>query len=219
MKSEEFIREVDEELQRDKLNAMWRRYGRLVIGAAVLLVAGVAAQQAWVAWQASQQGAVATQYAGIDAQMREGTFAEARQEFYTLAATAPPGFSALARLREAAAADALKDPAARAAALDKLASDPKADPLLRDLAVLLAVSGELDTGDPAALEARLAPLAATGQPWRNSARELQALLYIRTGETEKARPLLTELAEDAAATPSQQQRVTAILQSLGGSGS
>ncbi|MFO1068167.1 MAG: tetratricopeptide repeat protein [Geminicoccaceae bacterium] len=219
MKSEEFIREVDEELQRDRLNTLWRRYGRVVIAAAVLLVVGVAAQQAWLAWQASQQAKVATQYAEIDGQMREGTFADAAREFDALAANAPAGFVELARLREAAAADALKDPAARAAALDKLASDPKADPLLRDLAVLLAVSGELDSGDPATLQGRLAPLAAAGQPWRNSAREMQALLYIRTGETEKARPILDELTKDAAATPAQQQRVAAILQSLGGAGS
>lgn len=219
MKSEEFIREVDEELQRDRLSKLWRRYGRVLIGAAVLLVVGVAAQQGWQAYRNAQLAAVATEFARVDFKMREGTWADARAGFDTLAATAGPGFSALARLREAAAADALEDPAARAAALDKLADDPNADPLMRELAVLLTVAGELDSGDPGSLQGRLQPLAEAGKPWRNSAREMQALLAIRMADFALARTILGELAKDSATTPDQQQRVEAVLQSLGGTGS
>ena len=38
MKSEEFIREVDEELRRDRIAMLWRRYGSVVLAVAVLIV-------------------------------------------------------------------------------------------------------------------------------------------------------------------------------------
>ena len=33
MKSEEFIREIDEDLRREKMAQLWRRYGGVILGA------------------------------------------------------------------------------------------------------------------------------------------------------------------------------------------
>jgi hypothetical protein len=215
LKSDEFIREIDEELQRDKLKALWDRFGNVVIGAAVLLVVGVAAYEGWQAWQGSQRQDEARRFAAAESELAAGRWQAAASAFDTFAADASPGFAALARLREAAALDAANDPAAAAAALDRLAADGDADPLLRDLATLLSVAGQLDSGDPQDLRGRLLPLAETGRPWRSSARELLALLAIRTGELEQARSTLDELAKDGSLPRAQQQRVEALRQSLG----
>jgi hypothetical protein len=215
LKSDEFIREINEELQRDKLKALWDRFGNLVIAAAVLLVVGVAGYEGWKAWDHSQRHNEATRFAAAEAELAAQRWQAASSAFDGFAADASPGFAALARLREAAAFDGAADPAAASAALDRLAANSAADPLLRDLATLLSVSGQLDSGDPQSLRGRLVPLAETGRPWRASARELLAVLAIRTGEIQQARATLDELAKDGGLPRAQQQRIEALRQSLG----
>jgi hypothetical protein len=219
LKSDQFIREVDEELQRDRLAALWRRYGRLVIAAAVLLVLGVAGYEGWKAWRHAREQAEAARLAAAEALLVAGRAAEAAGAFADAAAEGGPGVAALARLREAAALGEAGRPGEAMAALDRVAAAPDADPLLRELAVILAVTRELDRGDPAALEARLLPLAEAGRPWRSSARELLAMLALRRGDQATARRLLDELVADAAVPPGVQQRAQALRQSLGPAGS
>ena len=69
---------------------------------------------------------------------------------------------------------------------------------------------------PAAIEARLAPLAAPGEPWRASAEEIRALAAIRRGETGTARRTLTALARDASAPQGVRDRAARLLSEIGG---
>lgn len=219
MKSDEFIREVDEDLQRDKLRALWARFGGLIIAAAVLLVGAVAGYEGWKAWERSSRHDEAARFAAAEAELQAQRWEPAAGAFEQFAGNASPGYAALARLRAAAALEQETDPAAATAALDALAADNTADPLLRDLATLLSVSAQLDTGDPQTLRGRLLPLAETGKPWRATARELLAVLAIRTGDVAQARAALNELAKDGGLSGAQQQRIEALRQSLGTSGS
>lgn len=219
MKSDEFIREVDEDLLRDRWMTLWRRYGRLLIGAAVLLVVGVAADQAWNAWRQSQIDAEAVRYNEAQAPLGNEQWKEAASALEGFAGTADPGYATLARLQQATALERGGDRSAAVAALDAIVADQKSDVLLRDLSSLYAAQLQLDTGSPADLRARLVPLAEAGRPWRNSAREMLALVAIRAGETQQANEILTALADDADVTPAQKQRANVLRESLGAAGS
>ena len=72
----------------------------------------------------------------------------------------------------------------------------------------------LDSGDPAQLAARIAPLAAEGNPWRASAREAQALIAIRRGATDEARRMLEALASDQAAPQGVRERAQRVAAGL-----
>jgi len=216
VKSEEFIREVDEELQRERLAVLWRRYGSLVIGAALLAVVGTAAKVGWDQWRRQAEAAEAARFAAADQALAASKPAEAAAAFAALAAEGETGYAALARLKEAEAKLALKDEAGAGAALDALSGAERDDPILRDLGTLLAVSRELDEGDPAVLRARLEPIAAAGAPWRDHARELLAVLAIRTGDLATARELLSELGRGATVPRPLQQRAQELLQAIGG---
>lgn len=215
MKSEEFIREVDEELQRERLATIWRRFGGVIVGAALLAVIGTAAKVGWDQWRQRSIAAEAAQFVKAEAAMTASQPQDAAKAFASLADSGRTGYAELARLREAEALLAANDPKGADAALAALGQG-SGDPILRDLGTLVAVSRTVDTGDPAALRAQLAPLAVAGAPWRDQARELQAVIAIRIGETEEARRLLTELANDAAVLPSQKSRAQELLQALGG---
>lgn len=216
VKSEEFIREVDEELRRDRLAALWRRYGALIVAVAVLLVAGTAAKVGWDRWQRQSLAEEAARFAAAEQDLASSRPAEAAQAFAELAADGRTGYAALARLKEAEARLALQDAAGAGAALEALANSGIDDPILRDLGGLLAAARELDTGDPAALKSRLEPLAAAGAPWRHHAQELLATLAIRTGDLETARRLLSEITDEVNVTPSQQRRAQELLEAIGG---
>ncbi|HEX6014193.1 MAG TPA: tetratricopeptide repeat protein [Geminicoccaceae bacterium] len=216
--SEEFIREVDEELRRDQLAKLWRRYGALVVALAVLVVAATAAKVGWDQWRQRHMAAEALRFAAAEQALAAGRDAEAAEQFAALAAEGDTGYAALARLKEAEAKLALKDEAGAVAALGRLAGEGAEDDLiLRDLGALLALQREIDQGDPAELARRLEPLAAGDSPWRHRARELQALVAIRAGELERARGILAELSRDVGVPPTQQRRAEELLQAIGGS--
>lgn len=214
MKSDEFIREVDEELQWDRLTRLWKQFGPWVIGAAVLVVLGTAGKVGWESWRDSRIQAQAQAFAQVE--KREGAAAaEAAQAWLEIAAEAEEGFAALARLRAAAAWKEAGEIGKAVEALRPLAAGD-AEELFPELARLLVAQYRLDTEDPAKLAAELEPLTGAGRPFRHSARESLAVTALRQGDEQRARDLVGEIVEDATAPVSQQQRLRELLDALGG---
>ncbi len=58
------------------------------------------------------------------------------------------------------------------------------------------------------------PLAAAGEPFRATARELLALLALREGDRTDARALYTKIADDREAPSGLRQRATQMLTAL-----
>lgn len=210
--------EVEEDLRADRMRRLAARYGGLLAGALLLVVAGVAGMQGWRWWQGRQAAEAASGYlaASRDAAAEGADLKAVADRFAALAAESPAGYRTLARLR-AAALKAESGQRQEALALwEAVAADAAADPVLRDLATLLWGLHALDSGDPAAVEARLAPLAAPGGPWRASAEEIRALAALRRGETEAARRTLAALAADNEVPRGVRERAGRLLQGLGG---
>jgi hypothetical protein len=214
------IREVEEDLRRDRMAALWRRWGPTAIGVAVVVVLAVAGYEGWKSWRRG-----ASEAAGLRFQQAAALGATAPEQtaeaFAALAEDAPDGYAMLARLRQARALADAGDPAAATDAYRRLAEDAS-DPLFRDLATLSrvivalgAAEGEGVEVDPQSLAHMLEPLTSGTNPWRYSARELQALLALRAGDPAKAREILAALGEDAAAPPELRTRAGSLLRQIG----
>ena len=224
--------EVDEELRADKAQAVLKQYGGLILAAAFAVVLGVAGWQGWQWWQARQDQAAAIRFLaamriadnlspmpGLAAPDDAATAArrgQAMTGFAGVAADGPAGYRALSRLREAGLKADAGDLPAAVSIWNSIAGDGSVDPLLRDLANLLAVLRQLDTGDAAQLAARLKPMAEANSPWRALAQEQLALLDIRMGQTEAAKETLGRLSRDTAAPIGVRNRAGAMLARLGG---
>ena len=52
--NDSFIREVNEELRSDQVRNAWKRYSRIIIGAAVVIVLGTAGHRLWTHWDSTQ---------------------------------------------------------------------------------------------------------------------------------------------------------------------
>jgi hypothetical protein len=215
VQQDSLLREIDEDLRRERYALLWKRYGWLVITVLVALVLGVAGYEAWRAYerrihaQSSEQFAAAATLA--DPAAAAGAFGK-------LADEAPRGYEILARLRQAAMHVEKGDYPAAVSVYDKLAGETD-DPLYSDLAVILKVMAEMRIAeapaDAARLAEQLAPLTAPDRPWQYSAKELSAHLALRSGETEKARELLTGLSDDAQAPEGIRTRAQEMLLEIG----
>src|ERR1700722_11327491 len=48
------FQEIDEDLERQRMEALWKRYGGWIIAAAVIVVLGTASYTAWQSWRTGQ---------------------------------------------------------------------------------------------------------------------------------------------------------------------
>jgi len=213
----QLFKEVDEEIRRDRYSQVWKSYGKYIVGGAAAIVLTTAAVVFWQRYQLSVAGKEGEAYAAAVSIARTGKTDAAIKALGAAATKSGSGYKTMARFQEAALR-AKKGETRQAAALyDAIAADGDADAILRDLARLLSVMTELDTGKPAALAAKIAPLANGDGPWHHSALELTALLAQKSGNIKRAREIFTRLADDGTAPSSLRARARALLGSLGGS--
>lgn len=209
--------EVDEDIRAEKAQAFLRRYGALGIVLMLLTMVGTGVY----VWRDQQQkrAAEATASRFLAAQKAAAPKphapppAAAAADLAAVAAQGPAGYRTLARLQLAAVQWQRGDHAAAIATWQSVADDPGGPPLLRDYATLASVQHQADTGDAAALKARVLPLASG--PWHLVAAPLLASLDIRLGRTADARAILKEVAEDPLAPQSVREVVQAALGALG----
>ncbi len=215
--------EVSDDLRTERAARLLRRYGLLVLAAAVLVLLGVAAQQGWVWYQTQQANKAATAYLAItqpiDATGTSLTNAQRTADAKQLtdfAATAPAGYQALAQMRAAGLyADAGQLDMAETL-WNRIGNNTGVDPLLSGLANLLWAQHALGTAPDDQVGARLAPLTQTQNPWHGLAQETQALLYLHQGKTAQAKALFSQLASDPSAPDGVRNRADGLLAKLNG---
>jgi hypothetical protein len=206
-----FLREVDEAVRQDQYKKLWDRYGVVALGAAALIVVGVAGYKGWSYWQekrAQDAGARFTQALlmedGADA-------AKAREMLTALAESGPEGYRVLARFQLAAAEAKAGDIDKAVADYDALAIDPGVDPILQGHATLQAAALLLDKADYAEMERRLKGLVDSNSAWRFSARELLGLSAYRLNNMREAERQFSALIGDQGTPPNLRERADMML--------
>lgn len=206
----DIFREVDEEVRQDQALAIWQKYQNLIIGLAIVIVL---AAGGWKFWQAQQLKAAYSADEKLHAAMAlsaQDKPQEAEAAFLALAKNAPAGYAAIARLR-AAAELAVRDRKGAVAAFDAIGADAGFDPLFRDVARLRAGMIRVDDADMKEIEERLTPLAAAGQPFRSSARELLGLAALKFDDLDKAGRMFDQIVTDQESPAAMKQRAEAYL--------
>ncbi|HEX6956589.1 MAG TPA: tetratricopeptide repeat protein [Ferrovibrio sp.] len=210
-----FIEEVDEEVRRERMQKLFKRWSPLVFGVVIALLAGVAGYQIWHNHRMEKAAAAASAFDAALSKVQAGKPLDAAKAFADLAQTDDSGYALLARFQQAANLLEGKDVKGAIAALDAVAADNAVAARYRDLARYLAAFHGFDTLDAADLKQRLSAIPADSL-WSANARELLALAELKAGETEAARRLLTTLSDDAMAPVNLRGRATELLAALGG---
>lgn len=203
---ESFIDEVSEEVRRDKLYALMRRYGWIGIVAVVALVGGAAYNE----WRKATEQAQAE--ATGDAVLAAISLPEAAERVAALQAVDTEG-AARAVLDLLAAAEAEGD--SGRPVLEAVADNEALPRLYRDMAVmkLVLLPG---AGTPDDRIARLTPLTDAGAPYRVLAEEQIALAEIEAGRSAEALDRLQQIWLDQEASAALRQRAGEMIVALGG---
>lgn len=206
-----FIQEIDEELKRERQLALWRKYGRFVVGGAFAIVIAVAAVVGWRQYQANARTEAGLAYQSAVDVFQAGQTEAALSQFRALAENAPEGYAEIARLQVAAALQRQGDAAGATAILDEMANDSGKPEAIRNVALLLYGYAAMDSADSAQLTARLQRLTGEGNPWRYSALEITALLARKQGDSAKAEDIFKRLSDDPSTPPSVRARAAEFL--------
>ena len=210
--SDSFIDEVSEELRRDRLYALMRRWGWIPILVILLLVGGAA----YFEWQRSSERAAAEARGDAVLAALEAEEGEARRTALQ-DVEAEGDFDAVLTILEAAEAQQADDPQAAAEMLLPVAEDQGVPQPWRDLAALKAVMMGPDAMEAAEREALLERLAAPGAPFAPLAREQQIYAMIDSGAREEALAEAQALSQEAGLTRGLQERLAQVIVALGGS--
>ncbi|MGH6754478.1 MAG: tetratricopeptide repeat protein [Bradyrhizobium sp.] len=207
----DIFQEVSEDMRRERAQKLWSKYGNYVLGAAVVVVLGVAGNVAWQHYQQQQADAAGARFQEAIALAQAGKTADAASALSGLAKDGNAGYQTLARFRLAAetATDKVDD---GIKAYDVLAADPSIDPLLQGLAKIRAGYLMVDTASYADLSAKIEPLAAAGQPWRHSAREILGLSAWRAKDLANASKWYQAVITDKDVPAALRQRAETMLQ-------
>ncbi|WP_281825303.1 tetratricopeptide repeat protein [Jannaschia rubra] len=211
---ESFIDEVTEEVRRDRLYAMMRRWGWVAVVLVLLLVGGAA----WTEWQNARRAASAQAFGDALLVALSADDIAARRAALAAIEPADGGQFAILSLLRATADLNGEDGAAEAARDDlmTLADTPDVPAIYRHLA-LAKVMLNGGTGDAARDGAVLEELAAPGAPFRTMAVEMQALAALDAGDEATALTLLRVLTQDAEATEALRRRAVQLIVALGAS--
>jgi hypothetical protein len=208
--------EVDEDVRKEKSLELWKKYGKYVIGGAVLIVVGTASYVAWQNYTVSQSASQGAAFEAAAALVSENKLAEGAASFGALAEEGNAGYRALSRLREAGLLVETGKGSEALAIYNELAADSSVDEEFSSLANLLAGYYLLDNGTTQEARDQVGPLVQAGSIWTASATELVALTYLQDGESSKAIEMLTALKNDASTPNDIKERVTQLLAALGG---
>ncbi len=210
----DIFREVDEDLRREQFKRLWDRYGTYVIGLAVLIVVATAGWRFYEYWQESRAQASGDRFVAALRLADDGKHAEASAALAELVNNGSGGYPVLAGFRAAAEKAAAGDDKSAIAEYDVTAARSGAPALIRDLARLRAALILVNTASLADLKTRIGDLAAVGNPWRHSAREILGLAAWRANDFAAARTYYEDIVNDQESPADLRQRADFMLSVL-----
>lgn len=211
MSDTSIIREVEEELRRERLEKLWQRYAPIVIAAAAAIVLGVAGYKFWQSWQAGRAATTGAQFEEALQLSAEGKGEEAQSLLASIGAGGPVGYKMLARLKQASDNAAAGRTDEAVAAYDAIVADGSADPILKGYARLAAATLLVDKVDSTAIENRLKGQDEAQSPWRHGARELLGLAAFRASQLDTAERYFTALLVDPGAPQGMRRRAEMMM--------
>lgn len=212
---EAFLREVDEELRREQIQAMWKRYGLFALGGILLLLAAFAGFLVWRAETLKKAEAQGERMGLVLADLQANRTTDAGKKADVLIAEGGPGYRVAALFTKAAIAADKGDAKAAAAIYAGIAADEELAQPFRDVALIRQTLIEYDSLKPRQVIDRMKPLAIEDNAFFGTAGELTAIAMIQTNRTAEAGRLLAAIARDAKVPPSLRARAERLATSLG----
>lgn len=208
------IREVEEELRRERMEQLWKQYGSYFLVMALAIIIGVGGFKFYQTRQLAAANTAGAAYEAAANLIQDGKQDDARKALDELIKTGPSGYAALARLKLAGLELGAGEKAKALAQYEALAGAAGADGLLRSFARLQAAALKIGDADFTEVENRLNDLVGESSPWRANARELIALAALKAGKTDTARKALENVMADRTAPADVRERAQIMMSEI-----
>ena len=210
-----FLKDVNENLRRDRMTDFFKSYGKWVAVAVVLFLAAVGG---WIYWEERQNRASSDQSEQLHALLTDlsaGKTQTVPQRVAELEKSHSDVVRASATLTDAAVALEKNNRSAAIAKYRELASDEGLAQPFRDVATVRMTALEFDSLKPEEVIARLQPLAKAGNPWFGSAGEMTALALMKQNKNAEAGRMFAAIAADTQVPNSIRSRAVQVAGTLG----
>ncbi len=210
--TDSFIDEVTEEVRRDRLFLLFKRYAWIAAALIILIVGGAA----WNEYRKAQARAEAEQLGDSIIAALAANDAAARANALTDIEVDSPGGAAIVNFLTAATSAESGQTEDAVAALNEIATTGELPEIYRQIATFKALTLQAETLPAADRRVQFEALAQPGAPLRLLAQEQLALIDISEGDTDAALDKLQAILQDAEVGPGLQQRATQVIVALGG---
>lgn len=197
----DLLRELEEDIQEEKILNLWRKFGNYVIGLALLIILATAGYTLWKYFQHKNQLRMHGSFATAVKLYNDGKKEEALKAFQGIAQESD-GYGKLAHLYEAALTPNPSE------IYNKMAQKNVEDPALGNLPKVLLAARELDNG--AALEA-IQPLTAPNNAWAPLSYELLGFANLKKGDEVAAAKNFIAILKEPYASESERMRASLML--------
>ncbi|MDQ8755709.1 tetratricopeptide repeat protein [Sphingosinicella sp. LHD-64] len=212
---ETFVREVDEELRKERINTFVTRYGWAIIAGVVLFLGAIGGWIWWQHRQAEQAGKQGETLLEALNAAESGNRNAAQPKIEELAKSDIEGYRVAALFARANAEIGANNNRAAIATLKSIADNQDFDETYRQAALVRQTALEFDSLQPQVVIQRLQPLARPGQPWFGTAGEMVGIAYMKMNQPNRAGPLFGQIAQDDTVPPSIRTRTAQMAGSLG----
>lgn len=223
-KFDEFLEEVEQDIRHEKLEKLWKQYGKTLVSAVIGILAVTAGFMAWKNHQHKQYLILSEQFVGAQNLVAQGKIPEAVGVMQALSKASHAGYAVLAKFSEAAVLSkegAQQDVKRAQEIYTSVEQDRSVDKNLRDLATFFIVNLEVDrlpnAADTAAIKKlmeKLEPLTEERNPWRSLAKELKGLLLYKQNKMPEASEIFISLVQDAKSPTELRMRAQLMQQVL-----
>ncbi len=213
MSEDLLFREVDEEIRREELEGIWKKYGTWLIAGCLVIVFAVGGFKGWQYWQKNQAETGGQAYFAASDLAKAGKTAQANDAFSKLKGS-HAGYAVFGQFQQAAAKAKSGDLKAGVAAYDALGANANVSGPLQQLAKIKAAYPLADTSSVADMKTCVSGFDVATSPWRNAAREILAISAYRAGDYQLADRKVNEILADVGATNGARQRARIFLSVL-----
>lgn len=213
--NEIFLREVDENLRRDRVRDFFRDYRGYLIGALILFLVTAGGIIWWQQYRRDQAGKQVEELAKVYRDIADTKTATVPAQLDKLSASSSASVRASAMFTRAALALEKNDTAAASKAYGEIIAEDSFPKPYRDAALLRQTTIDFDKLKPEEVITRMAPLATPDSPWFGSAGEITAMALIKQGKKTEAGKIFAAIAASKNVPVSLRARAVQIAGSLG----
>jgi len=212
---EVFLREVDEELRKERVNQFVARFGWAIVAGIVLFIAAIGGFIWWQGRQAAQAEGQGETLLNALTMSESGNRNGAATIINQLAESDITGYRVAALFSRANAQIAANQIPAAIGTLGSIADNADFDEPYRQAALVRRTALEFDTLRPQVVIQRLGPLARPGLPWFGTAGEMVGVAHLKMRRPDLAGPLFAAIGRDENVPPSIRTRAIQMAGSLG----